>query len=166
LVIELARGDFPLQPMLTIQHDGTRLGALRRASIIAHRCKEHGYIIVRCKIEKPLSLQGASDTTFDAKHQYFEWHGRVTVEDAHRDNLIALVLPYGGHLSRNALRGSDKRYITLREPHNIADLQTRVARLQEVLCANDWEIDKQQWEQVVHDIGQPLDSGWLEEIKQ
>ncbi|MDQ1833382.1 hypothetical protein [Massilia scottii] len=160
MVIELARGDHPVQPMLTLCRDGGLDEVVRFSQALAGQAAQSGFEVVRCKIEQDASahvlcVQGG-------RQHYFEWHGRMVVPEPIRRQLAALSEQYGGHLSNNAVRGGDIRYVTLREMGDFAALRRRVAALADAIAAQGWVIGKQQWESVVFDSNLTLDSGWLE----
>jgi len=159
MVIELARGDTPLQPMLTLGKAGKLDEVVRLAQTLSHELSQFGYQVLRCKIEQDAN---AND---EAAHHYFEWHGRLEVLEADRLRLAEFCQEYGGHLSQNAIRGSNKRYVTVRETDDFRQLALRVAGLRAAMSEQGWEVGKQQWERVVYDSNLALDSGWLEQAK-
>ena len=159
MVIELARGDTPLQPMLTLGKAGKLDEAVRFAQTLSRELSQTGYQVLRSKIERD------ANANHESAHHYFEWHGRVEVLQADRSRLAELCQEYGGHLSQNALRGSTKRYVTVRETDDYPQLASRVAALCAAMGEQGWEVCKQQWERVVYDSNLALDSGWLEQAK-
>ncbi|MDQ1922068.1 hypothetical protein [Massilia pseudoviolaceinigra] len=160
MVIELARGVHPVQPMLTLCRDGALEEVVRFAQALAGQAAQSGFEVVRCKIEQDASADVIR--TPGARHHYVEWHGRMVVPEPIRMQLAALSEQYGAHLSNNAIRGGDIRYVTLRETGGHAALRRRVAALSDAIAAQGWVIGKQQWESVVFDSNLTLDSGWLE----
>ena len=159
MVIRLSRGVAPLQPMLTFSLvEGTE-NIIDRTRALARQAAQSGFDILRCKIEQEASINAPID--YCGPHRYFEWHGRLVVVEALRPTLAALCQQFGGHLSNNALRGGDIRYVTLREPEAVALLASRVAALDTALRQRGWVIDKQHFERVVHDSNLSLDEGWL-----
>lgn len=161
MVIELARGAHPVQPMLTLSRAGAIDEVVAYAQALAGQAAQAGFAVLRCKIEQDASTDALPSGS--ARHRYLEWHGRVNVAPAQRMDLAALCAPFGGHLSNNALRGGDVRYLTMRETGRRAALRLRVAALSEALGAHGWDIGKQQWERVVFDSNLTLDRGWLEQ---
>ncbi len=159
MVIELARGDTPLQPMLTLGKAGKLNEVIRFAQMLSRELSESGYQILRCKIECD------AVAAHEASHHYFEWHGRVEVLELDRARLALVCQEYGGHLSQNAIRGSNKRYVTVRETDDYPQLGSRVAALCAAIGEQGWEVSKQQWERVVYDSNLALDFGWLEQAK-
>jgi hypothetical protein len=159
MVIELARGDIPLQPMLTLGKAGKLDEVIRFAQALSHELSQSGYPVLRCKIEQD------ANAGLEASHHYVEWHGRVEVLEADRSRLAGICQQHGGHLSQNAIRGSNKRYVTVRETDDFRQLASRVAGLRAAMSEQGWEVGKQQWERVVYDSNLALDSGWLEQAK-
>ena len=163
MVIELARGAHRLQPMLTLVHPGELDGAIRFAHALAQDAARSGYQVLRCKIEQDAAAGAFSEQAGD--HHYFEWHGRVAIAEPMRAQLAALCQEYGGHLSNNAIRGADTRYVTLRETSQLSNLRDRVTALSLAMRVQGWETSKQQWERVVYDSNITLDAGWLERMR-
>lgn len=159
MVIELARGDTPLQPMLTLGKTGKLDEVIRFAHTLSDDLSRFGYQVLRCKIEQD------ANAGREGAHHYFEWHGRVEVLETDRLRLAEACQEYGGHLSHNAIRGSNKRYVTVRETDDYRQLALRVAELRAAMGEQDWEVSKRQWERVVYDSNLALDSGWLEQAK-
>jgi len=159
MVIELARGVTPLQPMLTLGKAGALEDVIRFAQVLSRDLSGFGYEVLRCKIEQD------ANASQEAPHHYFEWHGRVEVLEADRLQLAKVCQEYGGHLSQNAQRGSNKRYVTVRETNDYQQLAFRVDALRAAMGEQGWEVSKQQWERVVYDSNLALDSGWLEQAK-
>lgn len=161
MVIALARGMHPVQPMLTLCRTGTIDEAIAFAQTLAGQAAQAGFEVVRCKIEQDASPDATQ--VAGARHHYYEWHGRMVVPEPVRLQLAALCAPFGGHLSNNAIRGGDVRYVTLRDTGGHAGLRSRVTGLTAALDAHGWTIEKQQWESVVFDSNLALDTGWLEQ---
>ncbi|NHZ66650.1 hypothetical protein [Massilia genomosp. 1] len=161
MVIALARGSHPVQPMLTLCRAGHLDEVIAQALALAGQATQAGFEVVRCKIEQDASPD--AQALAHARHHYFEWHGRMLVPEPIRPQLAALCAPFGAHLSNNAIRGGDLRYVTLRETGGHAGLRARVAGLTGALAAHGWTLEKQQWESVVYDSNLALDKGWLEQ---
>ncbi|NHZ89562.1 hypothetical protein F2P45_11125 [Massilia sp. CCM 8733] len=161
MVIALARGRHPVQPMLSLCRAGTIDQAIAFAQALAVQAAQAGFAVVRCKIEQDASPD--TRPVAGERHHYYEWHARMAVPEPIRLRLAALCAPFGGHLSNNAIRGGDIRYVTLRETGEHAGLRSRVDELRGALDAHGWTIEKQQWERVVFDSNLALDKGWLEQ---
>jgi hypothetical protein len=163
MAIELARGEYPLQPMLTLARGGELDDVIQFAHALMRKSAQSKYQVLRCKIEQDASVNALPGDA--GSHHYFEWHGRIVVAEARRLQLAAVCQAFGGHLSNNAVRGGDSRYVTLREPDDFSMLSSQVAALSIALNEQGWKMDKQQWERVVYDSNLTLDSGWLELVQ-
>lgn len=163
MVIELARGTYPLQPMLTLGRGDELDHVIQFAHALSRQLLQSNYQVTRCKIERETSANALS--AYSGSHHYFEWHGRIVVSEARRMQLAAVCQEFGGHLSNNAIRGGDTRYVTLRETDKLCILSDRVSALNIALSEQGWEVSKQQWERVVYDSNLILDSGWLEPMQ-
>ena len=158
LLIQLPEGQYPLQPMLSFEHEGELGVALAHAGEVAAKAERMGYPICRCKIE----CQAEADASVHAAGHYLEWHGRIAVAGTELAALAARCRQHGAHLSNNALKGNAARYVTMREPSSLPRLRERVTMLCSELETRAWRFDKQQWECVMFDSNLPLDAGWLE----
>ncbi|OJJ21597.1 hypothetical protein BKI52_13865 [marine bacterium AO1-C] len=161
LLIELARGDYTQQPMLSeIVYLPGLEDALQRANQYSQALRTSGFAVTRLKIEVPAtkaSLFAESSTNFQ---RYFEWHGKV--DYARVDDLLALCTTHEVHLSRNALKNeANTRFVTLREYGNFETFVHRRNQLITTLTEGAWNLRKQQSEYCVYDNNVFLDSGWL-----
>jgi hypothetical protein len=115
----------------------------------------------RTKIEIP--ADHAPDRTVLGAHgptTYFEWHGKVAYERP--DELLAVCLAHGAHLSHNALRNDLlTRFVTVRDYGRKAQFLARVERLAGALTAGGWPLSKSQHEYCVYDSSVDSDIGWL-----
>lgn len=162
LVVELARGATPLQPMLTLAHHGSLTEARQAAETAAASPALAGQEVRRCKIEREISDRVPEQESAWNAH-YYEWHGRLTVPPSARAELARLCQASGGHLSTNAQgQYGDRRFVTLREAGTEALLRDRVAVLSAALADRCWKFDKQRWEAVMFDSNLELDAGWLD----
>ncbi len=162
LLIELAKGDFMQQPMLTKVLYTTTLGiALQNASNYSTLLEQAGFIANRVKIEIPADCAKAyKDDTQYSFTKYFEWHGKI--DYINTGSLLALCSEHKVHLSVNALKNDPgTRFITLREFGNYAVFMGRIASLANALQAGGWNLTKQQAEYCIYDTNQLLDNGWL-----
>ncbi|MCE3602535.1 hypothetical protein LXA47_02805 [Massilia sp. P8910] len=160
MAIELARGAHPLQPMLTLCRDGGVDEVIRFAQALAAQAAQSGFAVVRCKIEQDAGADAIAAP--GGPHHYVEWHGRIVVPEPLRAQLAALCARFGGHLSNNAIRGGDIRYVTVRETGEHIALRRRVSALVDAIGSQGWMIGKHRWERVVFDSNLALDHGWLE----
>jgi len=155
LIVELARGEHQIQPMLTYHADGTLGVLLVLAEQLGDAMRLNGYVPVRCKIEVELNA-----TAPDLDAHYLEWHGRVCI-DAAIEALAGVCARYGAHLSRNAIHSSGCRYITMREGV-MSLLARKVSALLHDLQDGGWLVERERWEGVVHDSNVKLDCGLTE----
>ncbi|MGX9707249.1 hypothetical protein CLV36_101401 [Laceyella sediminis] len=162
LMIVLDKGNYINQPMCT--------GVIKRADFheakkeidrIANVFQEHGFTVMRTKVETSPN----EETYFHqplTKHTkpYFEWHGKVEVEDVAMVKRLCEGL--GGHISRNSLNANGKvRFITIREYKSKETFYDRVQKIHAILQANEIALLKEQYELCIYDSREELDSGWL-----
>jgi hypothetical protein len=161
LVIELARGACPTQPMLgKVVHQPDLAAALAVAAADSAYLRQQGLPTTRTKIETDARYpQLATPAAGPGFTPYFEWHGKVPFQ--HHAELLALCERHRAHLSANALRGAAAtRFVTLREFGPAAEFERRVAALAADLQAR-WPLLKQEAECCLYDNNTALDTGWL-----
>ena len=161
LLIELARGACPTQPMLgKVVHAPDLAAALALAAADSAYLRQHGLPTTRTKIETDARYpQLATPAAGPGFAPYFEWHGKVPYQ--HHATLLALCEQHGAHMSANALRGAaGTRFVTLREFGPAAAFEGRVAALAAALQPR-WPLLKQEAECCLYDSNQTLDAGWL-----
>jgi hypothetical protein len=161
LVIELARGACPTQPMLgKVVHAPHLAAALALAAADGAYLRQRGLPPTRTKIETAASYPHlATPAAGPGFTPYFEWHGKVPYQ--HPAALLALCERHGAHLSANALRGATAtRFVTLREFGAAAEFKRRLVSLAADLQAR-WPLLKQEAECCLFDSNTALDSGWL-----
>lgn len=161
LVIELARGTHPIQPMLSkVVHAPDLTAALAAAAADAKYLRACHLPPTRTKLETPTNYAFlATPANGPAFAPYFEWHSKVPYQ--HAEALVALCRQHQVHLSTNALRGeSATRFVTLRELGAVATFQARVAGLVAALQPQ-WPLLKQESECCLYDSNRMLDAGWL-----
>lgn len=161
LVIELARGACPTQPMLgKVVHLPNLAAALAVATADSAYLHQQGLATTRTKIETDARYaQLATSMAGLGFVPYFEWHGKVPYQ--HQAALLALCEQHQAHLSANALRGAAAtRFVTLREYGPAATFEHRVAALAAALQAR-WPLLKQESECCLYDSNVGLDAGWL-----
>lgn len=161
LLIELARGACPTQPMLgKVVHQPDLAAALAVAAADSAYLRQRGLLTTRIKVETDARHpQLATPTAGPGFAPYFEWHCKVAY--LHQAELRVLCEQHGAHLSANALRGeSATRFVTLREFGPAAEFERRVAALSTALHQR-WPLLKQEAECCLYDSNQALDAGWL-----
>jgi hypothetical protein len=159
LIVELAHGRHRVQPMLTLKCDRPRGELSGGVDHLATQMDAHGYEVIRCKVEVDLAETGPAILDNAA---YLEWHGRSIVLAEELVDLSDLCAVHDGHLSRNTLHETNRRYITLRAADH-ASLAEKVRGLVAALSRGGWTVEKQRWESVLHDSNILLDHGWLKE---
>lgn len=165
--IELARGHFIDQPMLT---KALNVDTIQQAQLLAKKLlrqlQQATFNPIRLKIEIPSQDFAFSDSFAEGStvqyqlKSYFEWHGKVSFIDVQQLN--QLCEQHSVHLSRNALKDQhDCRFITLREYSNKNIFDQRVFNLKKALQKGTWRLLKEQSEYCVYDNNLQLDGGWL-----
>lgn len=157
LMIELSKGDFIQQPMLTIVvYADAFEQALSLANDVSNAMDAQDFPVKRLKIEVP----AANSASFSTFGKYFEWHGKTNFTQV--DALLVLCEKHKVHLSLNSLKNeADTRFITLREFGTKMMFETRIAALLNELKEGPWTIIKQQSEYCIYDNNKFLDNGWL-----
>lgn len=156
LIVELSRGVHAVQPMATFHLQGNLAKVQAVADELCDAFNSAGYAMVRRKIE--FNLHGSA--LHRPAAQYVEWHGRVSIAQTELDDLQDLCGRWGAHLSRNSLRGGDRRFVTVRA-NTVTGLEAQVAGLRAHLIAAGWVPDRDCWEGVAFDSNLQLDQGWL-----
>src|SRR5688572_4652818 len=110
VLIELARGAHPSQPMTSSHHTGDLAAIAGEVTALHARLVAAGFPITRVKIEADVTNEGISADAGVAG-TYFEFHAKVQV-DTDVGALRELCIANRAHLSRNEIeRGS--RFVTL-----------------------------------------------------
>jgi hypothetical protein len=173
VLIELARGQTPSQPMFTLHARATLPDALQTARRIQATLASAGLRVTRVKVEAPVANPGVPQTDAQAPPsqvpQYFEHHLKLllpALSPRHVDDLTQLAQRHDAHLSRNALRtrtdSLSERFITQRcRGVGLLSANTALnALLNDLKIQGHIPIDIEQ-EYVVHDSNIALDHGWL-----
>ena len=161
--IELDRGVWTSQPMISIRRSGTLDGQQEMLRIWRGMLVDYGAQIVREKIEAAPGNEGVpqtdSDTVGEPQGRYFEHHIKLVLPDATAARLAALtqlVAPHGARLSRNARRqrpdGRHERFVTQR-CHRVGRVTARreLDALLETLRTDGQDIAEVEEEYVVYD---------------
>lgn len=157
LLIQLSAGDYRHQLMCAAVHDGDDLSAARYVDELTRQILSAGYIILRVKLERPLS-----DIDDDAQLAYAECHIKLRVDESLEPTILAAA-GLGLHLSRSLLgvtRPMAKWYLTQRTygiPASAAAIifqQAFTAVIQLIPAA------KMETEAVVYDTNPAIDRGW------
>ena len=143
VVIALARGAHPQQPMTSTRHAGALADAVDAIDALHARVEAAGFRIVRVKVEAD------ADDAVVVPGGYFELHAKLArVDEAVRAACAAA----GAHLSRNE-REPGVRFATLRAPTR-EPLAPFVAALGDAAIAVKAEY-------ALYDDRVELDAGWL-----
>ncbi|MBB2944544.1 hypothetical protein FB565_004273 [Actinoplanes lutulentus] len=173
LHIELDRGTWRSQPMLTLHGSGTLEAQQAVVREWCERLSAAGFAPQRSKIEATPWSAGVPETDADAKTEpadrYFEHHVKVRLSSARIVELLAVTEVaerHGARLSRNARRrdsdGAQERFVNQRCRHvGRQSAAERLDRLVEDFRAAGHEVVSAEQEYVVHDSHLDLDHGWL-----
>lgn len=161
LLIELAKGDSKIQPMVSFVVNETDLNsALETAGRQKAVFIRQGFPIHRTKVEIPAKLASFVDRSGVASAPYFEWHGKV--DFVFPEQLEKLCIENRAHLSKNSLQKEGfTRFVTLREYGSGDVFNARVKTLSGMLEKEGWKLHKQEFEYCIYDDRVALDSGWL-----
>jgi hypothetical protein len=169
--IVLNRGRTVSQPMLTLRASGVLLVARAAAERTTGLLRSAGFAVRRMKIEAAPWNDGVPLTDEEAVaqpgHRYFEHHVKLVLDPGDPGDLVAVAVPHGAHVSRNARRvradGRQERFVTQR-CRRVGD-RTAAARLDAltgVLRAARYDIASVEREYVVVDTDASLDDGWID----
>ncbi|MBD1371700.1 hypothetical protein IC620_04920 [Hazenella sp. IB182357] len=162
LLIVLDKGNYISQPMCTgVIRDVDFPRANQEIDKMITLFEEKGYKMMRKKIEtSPHEEHYFNQPPQQLFKPYFEWHGKIEVEDVERVKKLCEGL--GGHLSRNSLNANGKvRFITVREYTSKPKFYARVQDIHAILQVNHIDIIKQQHELCIYDSRVELDRGWV-----
>jgi hypothetical protein len=171
VLIELARGVSPSQPMTATYHQGDLAQVLTEVEELHTRLWEGGFPVVRVKLEAVASNPGVPITDAEAAHfpdGYFEFHAKLCLPaGVDLERLGDVCVRHGAHLSRNDRKreedGTAERFVTLRVHRAgreralavcdalVRDLETAGFRVVQTLR-----------EFALYDGKVDLDAGWLD----
>lgn len=162
--IVLARGQSPVQPMITFFGGGTLSDQLDAAERLTSRLKEDGCEVVRVKVEVDLDAGKEMDWLYAEQHLKI----LMGVSD---DALVSLrrdALGIGAHVSRNARHSegdSEFRFVTTRvwPERSVKQVYQAFNNGAFHLDRHGWTIIDDEREVVVYDSNVDLDRGWLPE---
>ena len=162
ILIELSKGTHYRQPMISkvFRLQDPKEIHTKIDKLVA-QFKVTNYPVTRVKIEVPLNLETRTTHLFPAAQKtYFEWHGKITAQNWEAVRTIAL--PFGGHLSKNALKKNPHaKFITIRDYESAISIQQRVGALKTAMKENNWSFTKEEFEYCIYDSNEALDSGWI-----
>lgn len=169
LHIVLPRGEVRSQPMLSWRGRGSLPQQVERANRQVAELAADGFASCRVKIEAAPWNEDVPFEDHEATNpaHYFEHHLKLAVDPGDDLNdLAALALRHGAHLSRNALKdgqsGRQTRFLTQRcwcqgrrsADRALSELGNQVMRLGYLVAKSEQEF-------VVYDDNLPIDRGWL-----
>ena len=167
LLIELARGAHPTQPMTSTHHTGDVPSVLAEVRALEQRIAAAGFAVARVKIEADVTNEGIPVDAPGAPGTYFEFHAKLHVAKD-LDRLRELCIAHRAHLSRNELSPKQgeiapgARFVTLRVYEAGRDRATAVfANLVEALVDAGYPVAATKAEFTLHDSRVELDAGWL-----
>lgn len=171
--IVLERGRTPSQPMLTLRAITTLSEARDAAAALVRAAHARGFAAVRVKIEAAPWHAGVPGTDAEAaaldRAHYFEHHVKLLLDPGFDAAALAgLVARHAAHLSYNARRrrddGRHERFVTQRcRAVGNATAAAELDALVRELGRHDHHILTVEREFVVHDDGEALDLGWIDE---
>lgn len=146
IIIQLSRGDFPLQIMLGAEGDSSHV-----AQELHLLTKKHGFDVVRRKLEKPLSVR-------DITARYYECHIKLHF----KPGSTIVPLEIGGlKRSRNLITGT---WFLTRRMYGIHPATARErfeADTEEVMRAYPQAHVSAELESVLEDTAEWMDDGWV-----
>jgi hypothetical protein len=161
LLIELSRGQYLQQPMLTKVIKARNWEEVAdQVKLLVTKLDANEMGTRRVKIEIP-ATDAAAFPVRENFAPYFEWHGKVNYTNI--PGLMQLCEVHSVHLSLNALKEqAGSRFITLREHGSKQVFEARVTHLRGELLKGGWTITKEQSEYCIFDNNELLDKGWLQ----
>lgn len=176
VLIELAAGETPSQPMTASHHRGDLASVLAEVEEIHAKLERGGFSVVRVKLEAVDTNSGVPLTddearAFAAPGTYFEFHAKLRLSNAEAADLGRLrdvCRRHGAHLSRNDFRrdaqaGTSERFVTLRvHGRGRAGATELCDALVEDLRSAGHAVAGVKRELTIYDSHARLDAGWIE----
>ncbi|MCR9200368.1 MAG: hypothetical protein NXI04_17170 [Planctomycetaceae bacterium] len=159
--IQLDRGAFASQPMLTFWGNGRLAEQKARGQAVADELAQQSIRVVRHKIETTLAADNCVEPGL-----YFECHVKLQLNDERQHHTARQIAArHNAHLSRNARRqeadGCQQRFLTLRQYTGVGrDLLGAQERLCGDLQSSQIVVLEVESERVVFDSHLQLDEGW------
>src|SRR5262245_38654521 len=171
VLIDLAEGVTPSQPMTSSYHRGTVEEAASAAAELTRRVRAAGFPVSRVKLEAVATNAGVpsdAEAGFMPANCYFEFHVKLALPpEADQDRLREIARRHEAHLSRNSFKqrsdGLIERFVTMRV--YAAGGQTAFRRLDALvaeLADGGFAIVNTQKEYSLFDSHLELDAGWLD----
>lgn len=171
ILIELAEGAEPNQPMTESRHEGDLNVVRAEVDGLAQRFEEAGFAVRRRKIEASYTARGVPEKDEETRGLppscYFEYHVSIRLKNAKElSDLLQRASRHGAHVSRNAKKrdetGVEERFVTLRV-HRVgrATAEHRYIELLNDMKNASLEVLEERREFTVYDSNLDLDRGWL-----
>lgn len=166
VLIELARGAHPSQPMTSSRHRGELAAVIDEVEALYAQICAGGFAVVRVKLEADASAEGVPR----GGDGYDEFHAKLRLPAAmaeqERARLVELCAAAGAHLSRNDRErdaaGDATRFVTMRVyGAERAVAVSAFAALVETLAAAGYPVASVKAEYTIYDSRSALDAGWL-----
>ncbi len=164
VLIELARGAHPSQPMTSSHHTGELATIATEIRALRDRLVAAGFPIRRVKLEADVTNEGVPVEAPGEPGTYFEFHAKVRlpVGDDAIAALRALCVAHGAHLSRNDVEPGVTRFVTMRVYEAGRDRAAATfAKLLDALVAAGHVVGATKAEYTIYDSRVELDAGWL-----
>jgi len=171
LVIQLANGKTPTQPMISKNFNGNANLVLSQITVLHQEIAKH-FPIVRLKVETSPFNAGLPETTEEAARLppscYFEFHVKMQLEKGHDlDKLRTLLAPYHSYVSKNTLDEADNlwayRFATQRFRLGNQAAEAHLSALLAFLKTQHITVKKVNREFNIFDSNAELDTGWTDE---
>ena len=158
VLIELARGAHPSQPMTSSHHTGDSSTIHEEVRALERQITEAGFVVTRVKIEADVTNEGVDEALAGT---YFEFHAKLHVTGDEVDALRALCVERRAHLSRNEIeRGA--RFVTLRVYDAGRErAAAEFGALVDALVGAGHAVMGMKAELTIYDSRVELDAGWL-----
>jgi hypothetical protein len=165
--IELPRGAWPVQNMVTWRFSGRPGDAIQRALALGSELAALGIETARIKVEASPLL--ATEVHADIPPAlYIEHHVKVRLEDEALERVRSLGHGHDAHLSRTPRQHRDgvhERFLTQRfAPAAVERAEAGLADLIEALRCASIDVARVERERVIYDSNLRLDAGWLPEV--
>jgi hypothetical protein len=173
IVIQLANGKTPTQPMISKNFKGDANLVLSQINALHQEIAKH-FPIVRLKVETSTFNAGLPETTEEAARLppscYFEFHVKMQLEKDHDlDQLRTLLAPYHSYVSENTLEEDESdnlwayRFATQRFRLGKPAAEAHLSALLTFLKTQHITVKKVNREFNIFDSNADLDAGWTDE---
>lgn len=169
LVIQLAEGATPRQPMLSLRLKGDPQVVHSRIESLIEGLQRADFELLRVKVEA--GIHNRNVPLFNREAQglpgYFEHHLKLRLPaDYALAPLKQALKAYGGHLSANALKADQdlqERFVTQRlYGAGLRHASLQLEKLEDFCRSQGLDVGKRVQEYIVYDSHLELDAGWME----